>query len=225
MPPKSKPEASVNTSSTSDELSELIDKKLDSFLEKIEDSLTEKIDSIKMLVNDQKVDYTSKIDKLSSALNHTQQHSRNSSVRVFGLKVDAPTAKDALLTSELVYKSVFLPILELAKQAGSLETIPAMMSLIEYAHCLPTKKKDGDKVPIIIRFQSRLHRSIIFKYKKEFLSKNFKDVFIVDDLTPANHKALMELKSRGDVASAWSFNGKIKYTLKSDEDKIITLKN
>ena len=162
--------------------------------------------------NSTKVDeHELKLSKLSDALNDREQHSRNSSIRIFGMKVDPDTARDAISTAKAVYDDVLKVILDAAVEAGDLRVVPRWFELIEHCHCLKDIKNEG-KPPIIVRFQSRLIRYLIFKFKKSVLTNADNDlshISIVEDLTTMNYKKLKELRSKDVVA--WSLSGRIFY--------------
>ena len=108
-----------------------------------------------------------------------EQHTRNFSIRIFGLKMPLESKKSAISTSQSVYKSTLAPILLLAVEDGTLSKLPDMWALIEYSHVIPSKKKgvDAPDIQVLVRFQSRLFRDLIFKYKRAFLDmKGLKDI-------------------------------------------------
>ena len=184
------------------------------------DSLNNKFDKLETKVSklEERADIVDeRLNVLEEKINEREQHSRNSSIRIFGYKLDPETSKDAIKTCESVYSSVLRPILQIAVKNKVLDSMPAMNQLIEYGHTLPARKdKDGvtQPCPIIIRFQSRLHRLLVFRYKKEYLPNNRREVSIVDDLTAKNVAKLRELKNNANIDRAWSTAGKLFYTLK-----------
>ena len=100
-----------------------------------------------------------------------------------------------------------------------------MFEMIEHAQCLPTSKnldptKPVPAKPIIVRFQSRLIRQLVFKYKKDQLDS---DVFIVEDLTGENFKRLKALKVNPEIKSTWSMGGRIFYTRNDAPDNKLKL--
>lgn len=187
------------------------------------ESLNVKVDSIQASLNllqTQQVKSEKRIDQLAELINDREQHTRSFSVRISGLSVSEQVAKDSIQTASLVYEKLLKPIIALAVTDGSIPEIPSMWQMIENAHVLPSRSKDPNKPTatcIIVRFQSRLIRSLVFKFKRSYLSSSSDTgIFINDDLTKTNHSRLMELKKRPDVASAWSMNGKLFYTEKAD---------
>ena len=164
------------------------------------------------LVEDSAKDNSAKIKSIEGSLNDREQHSRNSSIRVFGLKVAQDVAKDAVATAKLVFDEVLSPILDAAVEKGLLHVIPKWFEVIEHCHTLPNAKVEG-KPPIIVRFQSRLLRYLVFKFKRQVLTdseRNLNHISIVEDLTSVNFKKLMHLRNEKKV-TAWSMSGKIYY--------------
>ena len=181
-------------------------------LENIELSVKQNSDKISVHDND--------ISFLKSAVNDKEQHSRNSSIRILGLKLSDDEARDAGQTAKVVYSKVLKPILNLAVKEDLLSTIPAYFELIEHCHTLKAKPGSTKPVPIICRFQSRLVRQMVFKFKRQAMSDpdlNLSSISIVEDLTSANFKKLMSLRDK-DI-KCWSFGGHIYYVDADDNKK------
>ena len=184
----------------------------------------EKIDSLSVSVQKLHLESeTSAKSMLSLAMmvNEREQHSRNFSIRISGLKLKTDTYKNAISTSKAVYDSILKPILTLAVDDGVLTNVPDVWSLVEYAHMIPSKKQGSDSpVPqLIVRFQTRIMRDLIFTYKKNFFSKSeTKDIYISEDLTAVNKRKLMELKKDPKIKAAWSLHGKIFFAETANPD-------
>jgi len=158
-----------------------------------------------------------RVHKHDVMINEREQHSRNSSVRVSGFKLP-DESKDPMSVALHIYNSLLKPILDLAVESKSISSVPPMVQLIEFAHCLPSKQ---DPAPIIIRFQTRLLRQLVFKFKKPyFTKKKISGLFISEDLTALNFKYLRDLKNNDKVLKAWSINGKLKFILKENPDSV-----
>lgn len=179
------------------------------------ESLCIKMEEVTMKVSDQE----RKIDDVKMAINNLEQRNRNSSIRVFGLEVDDPTSKCALLTAKLVFNVVIKPILEVAVSKGELQAVPEIFNVIEYAHVIPNKKTST--TPIIIRLQSRIYRTCIFRHKKAVLSSDdsLNTVFINEDLTTENYRKLQEVKQLPTTLKAWTVSGRIRLTTKEEPDR------
>ena len=208
-------------SSNSDDLKTLV-----MALKESVDNLTKRFDSLDETLKKVKEDNLQSqkiIRNLADMVNDREQHSRNSSIRISGLKICDDTSKDAISTSRLVYENLLNPILSLAVKDKVISKVPDMFELIEYAHTLPMRHKDSIKPtlsnPVIVRFQSRLLRQLVFKYKKSYLDvQDRKHIFISEDLTALNYKKLVELKNDSNILAAWSLAGKIYFTEKKDPE-------
>ena len=231
MPPrprgKNTPENSENTSDLEipengkDEKSEIA--KMFSLLKdmrdrqiKIEgkmDFLTESVSNLENF----KADVETKIIKLNSAIDDKEQHSRNFSIRIFGFKLSEEAQRNPVQTAKEVYNDIIFPILSIA----NLPREPDVFEVIEYCHPLPAKNGTGP-APVLVRFTTRLYRNLVFVHKKSFFASYIGEkVSIVEDLTRANFQELRKLQNDESVNKAWSMMGKIRYTLKSNPNKVI----
>ena len=188
--------------------------KLCSSIKSDTEDLREKFDALKQSVESKTSKLAIHEDKLSSIemkLNHLEQHSRNFSLRIFGLKLDQETSRHSNSTAKVVYESVLTPILMKAVESGTLPSIPPLHRLIEQCHILKTSKSK-DSTPVICRFQVRMIRDLVFTHKKTVLSdpqNKLEHISIVEDLTSLNYKKLQGL--RKDNIQAWSLGGNIFY--------------
>ena len=188
--------------------------KLCSSIKSDTEDLREKFDALKQSVESNTSKLAIHDDKLSSIemkLNHLEQHSRNFSLRIFGLKLDQETSRHSNSTAKVVYESVLTPILMKAVERGTLPSIPPLHQLIEQCHILKTSKSK-DSTPVICRFQVRMIRDLVFTHKKTVLSdpqNKLEHISIVEDLTSLNYKKLQGL--RKDNIQAWSLGGNIFY--------------
>ena len=160
-----------------------------------------------------------KLDQVTEALNDREQHSRNSSIRIFGMSISKDAARDAIQTAKTVYDTVLKVILDEAVKNKDLHVVPQWFEVIEHCHTLKDIKDVG-KPPVIVRFQCRLMRHLIFKYKKVVLTNvvnNLTNISIVEDLTSLNYKRLKDLRSK-DV-TAWTLSGRIYYMDKDNVKK------
>ena len=78
-------------------------------------------------------------------VNDREQHSRNGSIRISGLKISDDTSKDAISTSRLVYDNLLNPILSFEVKDKVIPKVPDLFELIEYAHTLPMRRKGSNK--------------------------------------------------------------------------------
>jgi len=213
--------------------------------------LASKLDAQNKIMEDQKtvLDAQDKtIMELKNSLNDLEQYTRNSNVRINGHALSAKTDKtDGKQVLKDVYETLLVPILNLAVDAGEIDNVPPMETLLEYGHVLITEKADLPS-SIIIRFYSRYYRSMVFRYKLAFLNPAkcrslsstmdnpelnlltsqpsvISMTYINEDLTQATYIKLKDMiKERDDVKRAWTLNGKIRYITNEDND-VKLLKN
>lgn len=230
MPPKSKSPKPA-TKDTMEELQqELLDKinYLTGKFETLEAALlkmTKEKDTLKDTVQQQAVE----IQELRNNLNEREQYARNWSMRILNVKVPADSENDTRLVMQCAYSSLIQPILEGARAAGTIDSVPSCDQLLETAHILPGKA--GAK-PIIARFFSRYWRNLVFRNRKEFAPREnppapnnnrsgqkggarMKFPFF-EDLTRATFQKLGDIKKQESVVSAWTVNGSIRFRVKDD---------
>lgn len=190
--------------------------------------LNQKFDSLSASIAALKQENTeikAEMNRLLQMVNQREQHSRNMSLRINGLKLSADAEKSALKTAEAIYDQLLYPILSEAVKDNVIDEVPKLMQTVEFAHQLPSKKSvSSNPNQIIVRMQSRLIRSLVFKYKKKLLhAPHLKGVYISDDLTALNYRKMMDCKRDPSVQTAWSTGGHIYYTKKTDPSVKIRL--
>ncbi len=82
------------------------------------------------------------------------------------LHIPAADESNPIKVMELVYKEVLFPVLKGAVEQGALQQVPPVFELLETAHVLPAPK--GKTKPVIVRFRTRLHKGLMFQFKKEY---------------------------------------------------------
>lgn len=167
--------------------------------------------------------------QIKNEQNEKEQRMRNYSIRISGYKLPETTLKDPIQTINAVYDAVIKPILQRALDNEEIAQVPDdPLQIIEFGHGL---KNNRTAVPqIIMRFNTRAHRSLIFRHKKVALSileATLGKVWISEDLTPATFKKMRTLTDEYErVSKAFTLGGKIKYILADDETNTIrTLHN
>lgn len=192
--------------------------------------------------------------KIEMVANIREQRERNPTVRWFNCKVTDSAKKSSIILTNELYDTFLSKIFERAKEDGLVQDVPKPTEILEYAHILPSKKRDHkptrylppgapqptqqDSTPfedtLITKFTSRNYKYIVHKYKKEILAEINKDkdknkkIEIYDDLTKVNLDCLRFLKSDANsqiVEKAFVLSGKIKYVLKSNTQKLLTVVN
>ena len=171
-----------------------------------------------------------KIQSLTDQLNRLDQSSRSTSLRILGLPVTTQSTTAKIV--ETVYKEILLPTLEAAKTAGDIsdQAILPPHFLISNAYCIPAKTSTSS--PVIVKLNSELVRSIVFRYKKAALPthldtstnrvRNTYSVF--EDLSPATHAQFRSLQDDIRVKSVWSYGGQVRFKLQ-DSDTVFKAKS
>ena len=165
-----------------------------------------------------------KIQQLTDQVNRMDQASRSSSLRILGLNVTTQTPTPQLV--ETVYNEILVPILEAAKTNGDLppQTVLPPHFLIVNVFAIPAKKA-SQSCPVILKLNSELIRSLVFKYKKNSLptatdlsSNRVRNKYsIFEDLAPATHAVFRTFSEDIRVKSAWSFCGQIRFKTHDSE--------
>ena len=117
--------------------------------------MTREKDVLKETVANQAVE----IADLRNSLNDREQYARSWSMRCLNIAIPADSKSDTRVVMQCVYDTLIYPILEGARRAGSIQTVPTYDALLEKAHILPGKA--GAK-PVICRFYSRYWRNLVF---------------------------------------------------------------
>lgn len=194
-----------------------LQKSVDSINDKLT-VMTTKLDT----VSDKVQAHDDQLNVLSETVNGLEQRGRMNSLRISGLPIPTHAAGCPIKTCTEVYNRVLKPILVEAVRNGDIASVPDCLQLIEYGHTLPGKK--GDAPNIIIRLSSRIFKLCIFKNKRKVLTGNasMQGIYLNEDLTAINRRRLVETKSNPATQSAWTVNGKIKYTLKDSPSTVRT---
>jgi hypothetical protein len=171
-----------------------------------------------------------KIQSLTDQLNRLDQSTRSNSLRILGLPVTTQSTSAKIV--ETVYREILLPTLQAAKAAGDIpeQAILPAHFLISNAFCIPAKNSSSS--PVIIKLNSELIRSLVFKHKKAALPthldtstnrvRNTYSVF--EDLVPATHAQFRAFQDDIRVKSVWSYGGQIRFKLQ-DSDTVFKAKS
>ena len=164
-----------------------------------------------------------KIQSLTDQLNRLDQSTRSNSLRILGLPVTTQSSTAKII--DTVYKEILLPTIEAAKRAGDLpeQTVLSPYAIISNAFAIPAKNNTSS--PVILKLNSELIRSIVFKHKKEALPthldtatnrvRNKYSVF--EDLSPATHAQFRTFQDDIRVKSVWSYGGQVRFKLQDSE--------
>ena len=159
--------------------------------------------------------------RIKDEQNEKEQRMRNYSIRISGFKLPEAMLKDPIDTISSVYRKIIKPILQLAVDKEEIPQVPDdPLQIIEFGHGLKYAKSNTP-AQIIMRFNTRAHRSLIFRHKKDALKSleaTLGKVWISEDLTAATFKKMRSLPEEYDrVAKSFTLGGRIKYILKGDE--------
>lgn len=164
---------------------------------------------------------------LKDTVNRHEQASRNLSIRILGLPYN-PTEN----TARLAYDRILKPVLQAAKEAGKIGAVSQLSTAVIDAFRLSARSgsSPSDYPPqILVKISSSSVKLAIFSAKKalpspseaENLAEGILRFNITEELTPASYKMLKLLKADSRIHRAWSVDGLLKYTLVSDNDKLV----
>ena len=176
-----------------------------------EDLLNEKNDTIEQL-ECQLSAMSLELDSVTAELNDLEQYGRRNSIRINNLKLLAPPKDEADLTKTVTH---FLNEMVL-KDARPLRT-----NDIDRCHFVgrATGKRSRQ---IIMKFHSYHDKNRVFAAKSK-LKGNPSKTFITEDLTSRNHavvKELLSMKTKDEIDSFWTSNGRVFAKKDADSDPI-----
>jgi hypothetical protein len=142
---------------------------------------TKKVDSISRLVesNKQQLEANTKCidqlmkDRMSNRMwfNNKEQRLRGASIRIHHYE----TKEVGLRVLVAVYRDFIQPAFSLAVKAGELDRVPSLFESLEFGHRLRKQANRPGPPSIIVRFRSRLFKSIFMQFKKDPVIKfNYK---------------------------------------------------
>ena len=143
------------------------------------------------------------------AANDVEQYGRRNNIRIRGLPLDDDVPCRTAVTNFVRTKLQT----EIAEED------------IEIAHILPTGTKNNDPnhttaatsrqegpPPIIVKFRNREVRDAVLRKRRALKGTRYT---VVEDLTALNSRTLTRVSKDPNVASAWTWNGKITALLKT----------
>jgi len=147
--------------------------------------------------------------------NDTEQYGRRNNVRIRGLSLRKDDDCRSVVVSFLNDK------LHANITSGNIEAAHVLPTRPEISRNLDQFEQSAESLrpkqgppPIIVRFQQRDVRDDVLR-KRRFLKNS--QFAIVEDLTVLNAKTLSRVSKHPDIATAWSWNGKIIALKKSGE--------
>ena len=166
------------------------------------------------------------VAELKNIVNTHEQRSRGSIIRISGFPMteDEKQFKSAADLSKRVFDRILGPILNVAASNGLLDFAPTVANTI--AACFrignPAAGASADfPPPLIVKLRSPELRVNLMMCKKEAVfgptaeekAAGCKFFLIAEDLTQPAFKKLKEIKSREEVARAWSVEGRLMFVL------------
>ena len=164
---------------------------------------------------------TADVRSLKDIVNHHEQQSRASSLRILNF----PGSGDETALASKVYDRLFKPILAAAKAKGELTTLPQVGNTIEEIYRAGKFAAGANKPPppIVVKLASPTIRMALLRNKRLSTpppAEGAKRMVITEDLTPATHKRYRELISDDRVEKGWTINGGILLVKKSDKSVV-----
>jgi hypothetical protein len=161
------------------------------------------------------------VHTLKDQINGREQQSRGCNLMLFGLS----TSEDDNLIKK-VYDKIVKPVLTAAKNKG--EGVPTLPNTLVDAFRVrvnSSKNAQQKPPPVIFKFVNPSIRLAFLKAKKEHMpspaeadkSLGTKKYVVVEDLTGPTYKKLKELQAEERVDKAWSIDGRLRFTLKNDQ--------
>ena len=175
------------------------------------------------------------VTKLKEAGNSRDQQARANVIRIFNLSISEDEAANSnKILSSKVYDRILKPVLTAAKAKGDIATLPQPQTLIE--ECFRIRgpsNSSGPPPPVIVKLANHNFKTALMRNKKDNipapsraeLTSGIKPCFVVEDLTPATHQRMMELKEDRRVAKIWTVDGQIRLTLTSSPESVIKIKS
>lgn len=173
--------------------------------------------------------------QLKNRLNHREQKDRQLQIRIFGLQIteEETAAPDGRATAKVAYDRILKPLLTAAKEANLLPTVPQLANVIQDAYRLRSRSGSApasSPPAILVRLASNNIKSALFRVKKDHMLKpnpaektsGVRWFNLSEDLTSANHGALMRLRADTRIARAWTVDGNIRYVL-AGSDRVCRL--
>ena len=231
MPPKKSPKKPVIVApSASSDMS--LDEKVNhifNMVNKIDATLSEQHQRIVKVETDVGL-LTTEVYMLKNIVNAHEQERRSSTIRITGLPItmEEKSNKSTVELKQRVFNRILGPILSVAKEQDLMSDLPTVENTIKTCYRIgaaSAQANSGSPPPIVVKLCSPETRVNILKCKREATfgpnqaekEMGCKYFSIAEDLTQPSFKKLKELKNHEDVENAWSFEGKLQFTLKGSK--------
>jgi hypothetical protein len=153
------------------------------------------------------------------SMNDLEQYSRRSHLRIRGLHIQR---NESCKTAVARFCTTKLGVTICEDDLDAAHPLPTRSSTLltssQQSHYnmlnqenTNIKNRIQDPAPIIVRFHRRDQRDSVIKARSALKGTR---ITVTEDLTAENQKLLQRLQKATTISSAWSWNGKILYTLK-----------
>jgi hypothetical protein len=175
---------------------------------------------------------------IKTTVNNVDQDTRACVIRVSGLSVsDADMEQHGYEKAVIkrVYDRIVKPILNVAKNNGTIDSVPTMLNVLEQGYVASKSiiDKQGRTLPpvLAVRFTNRFLRNTVLRLRRENMpspsdaekAAGVSRYYINEDLTPDVAKKVKELRGSGLVERVWTVDGKIRFVLISDKNTVVKL--
>ena len=178
-------------------------------------------------------DIKKELRMLQETVNFREQNSRSLTIRLIGIasseeELNAPDPDKYL--AKKVYETILQPLLAGAKTMNFVKTVPSLTNTItKVTRQGRFNPKSSPSSPVIITLSDHLIKTAIFRAKKLHLPQpsaaekaaGTKWYLLAEDLTAPNFNKLRELREHQKVDRAWTVEGRLRYTLTDDKDKLV----
>ena len=138
--------------------------------------------------------------------------------------MDEKNVRSSAELKERIFNRILNPILSLAKDKGFLAEQPTVENTISSCYRLgmaAAVPNTGNPPPLIVKLSSSDTRINVMKCKREAVfgpnqaekEMGCRFFAIAEDLTQPTYKKMKELQDHEDVDKAWSFEGRLQFTL------------
>ncbi|ELU18756.1 hypothetical protein CAPTEDRAFT_218484 [Capitella teleta] len=186
-----------------DELQRLIGEAVTAAIERVTCFFNEKLAIVNRRLEEQDLELNitkERLKKIEVAVNHQEQYSRRTHIRIKGLEVrSGQTCKEEVV--KFINNN-----LSLKDARGTVTTVS--VTDIDAAHPLPVRQSDSKTPlkPLIVRFFTRDVRDLVIRARRQLKNKG---ITIHEDLTAANARLLRSLQESDDFEAAWTWGGKV----------------
>ena len=228
MPPKAKPAATPSTAAGDLSLPLSLEEKINHIfntVNKIDSTLSDQ--QVRVAKLESEVGgLNEEVLTLKNIVNSHEQQLRSSIIRITGfpLTEDEKLAKNSSALAARVFDRIIGPILNLAASNGLMDFAPTAGNTIASCYRIgnPAAAASADSPPpLIVKLRSSEIRVNILRCKREAVfgpteaekADGCRFFMIAEDLTQPAFKKLKEMKSREEVAKAWTVEGRILFSL------------